>query len=136
MGLFLVATGYEKSVSIGYIGFGSYRQNLAKSYNSEFGEIYEKWYKSGIFLNDKLTEFECNRWNEICDDDLDILLTHSDCDGTMSVSECRKVYKALKKIDFKPDVNSEWKERLLRYHESVLDILLHCIKNRVILRFV
>ena len=136
MGLDLIATGFDGSVRIGYMSFGSYRRAVAKSYNKEFGNIYEKWYKSGLIESFKLTEVECQRWNEISDDDLDILLTHSDCDGQMSVDECKKVYKALSKIDFKPDVNAEFNERLLRYHDNVLGILRHCIKRKVILKFV
>ena len=102
MGLDLSAHEYTKEdFCMSYIGFGILRQHIARSYNEEIGKMYEKIYR---FPHTELSEAEVNRWNEICDDDLDILLNHSDCDGILKYHECRKIIRALDRIDFKiPD---------------------------------
>lgn len=44
MGLCIRATGFNEDIyNSGYIGFTRFRIALAKSYNQEFGELYEKW---------------------------------------------------------------------------------------------
>lgn len=107
MGLDLRANGYPKeALHIGYIGFGTVRKQIAKSYNEELGELYEKQYKG--FCDYVYTDEEVNRYNEICDDDLDILLNHSDCEGKLTYQECKKIINALNKFEFKyPD---EWRQ--------------------------
>lgn len=132
MGLDLRAKGYEgEEFSIGYIGFGWIRRCIANSYNEEFGKLYEKPYINFGFR--EYTQAEVDRWNEICDDDLDILLNHSDCDGKLTWQECKKIIKALNKIDFKyPD---EWRQDYKEKYYILKDMIRYCAENRRTLYF-
>lgn len=87
---------YEKTYDCGYFSFMNFRLELAKTYNEEFGELYKKW------IYDGLTEEECNRINELSNEDLDIFLNHSDCDGKISYKDCKKIYDVIK--DFTMDM--------------------------------
>lgn len=129
MGLSLVAKGYEKDFDIGYIGYGLLMRSIASSYNVEFGEIFAKQYS---YPFKEYTQEEIDRWNEICDDDLDILLNHSDCDGKLTYKECRKIIKSLDKIDFNSKILRN--DTRLRYYE-LKDIIRYCAKNRKTLWF-
>lgn len=131
MGLDLRADGYEKEpLHIGYIGFGVIRQQIAKSYNKRIGELYEKF--SQIF-GGSLTPEEIEEYNLICDDDLDILLNHSDCDGVLKYHECRKVIRALDRLDFKyPD---EWRQDYKEKYYILKDMIRYCAKNQKRLYF-
>jgi hypothetical protein len=131
MGLDLRVDEYPKEeLSIGYIGFGILRRVIASSYNKEFGELYDVTYQ--LFGN-QLTLDQLNRWNEICDDDLDILLNHSDCDGILKYHECRKVIRALDRIAFNypDDWRQDWKEKYF----ILKDMIRYCAKNRKRLYF-
>lgn len=129
MGLSLSAKGYEKDFYIGYIGYGLLMRSIASSYNAEFGEIFAKQY---AYPFKEYTQEEIDRWNEICDDDLDILLNHSDCDGKLTYKECRKIIKSLDKIDFNGKILRN--DTRLRYYE-LKDIIRYCAKNRKTLWF-
>ena len=45
MGVYLHANGAPDEISIGYIGFGMVRCQLANSFSKELGQMYEKPYK-------------------------------------------------------------------------------------------
>lgn len=131
MGLELRADGYKKEeLCIGYTGFGLIRSVIATSYNTEIGELYEILHRS---IRARLTEEQTNRWNEICDEDLDILLFHSDCEGVMKYHECRKVIRALDRLEFKypDDWRQDWKEK----YYILKDMIRYCAKNRKRLYF-
>lgn len=131
MGLDLRADGYAKEeFCMGYIGFGILRQYIAKCYNEEMGAMYEKIYR---FPHPELTEAEVKRWNEICDDDLDILLNHSDCGGILKYHECRKIIRALDRIEFKIPDNADrrWYEK----YKTLKDMIRYCAKNKKRLYF-
>jgi hypothetical protein len=131
MGLDLRASGYpSEELHIGYIGFGILRCQIAKSYNQELGEIYEKPYKGFGYT---YSESEIDRYNQLCDDDLDLLLNHSDCEGKLTYSECRKISIALNKFEFKyPD---EWRQDYKRKFYVLKDMIDWCSKNRKTLWF-
>lgn len=131
MGLDLRADGYQKEeLHIGYIGFGIVRRQIAKSYSEEFGDLYSVTYS---LYGNQLTNDQVKRWNEICDDDLDLLLNHSDCDGHLKYHECKKIIKALDRIDFKyPD---DWRQDYKEKYYVLKDMIRHCAKNRKRLYF-
>lgn len=116
---------YEETYHCGYITFGNYRMEVAKAYNEEFGTLYEKEYKS--FYKGKLTEEEINRWNEICNDDLDLFLNHSDCEGKLTWQECKKIYNAMKDLDVKMNYYD--------MHQKWLNMFKFCWKHRVTMWF-
>lgn len=76
---------------------------------------------------------EIEEYNSLCDDDLDILLNHSDCEGRMKYHECRKVIRALDRIEFKypDDWRQDWKEK----YYILKDMIRYCAKNRKRLYF-
>jgi len=131
MGLTAMAKGLtsETGFDCGYITFGLYRQKVAKAYNDEFGELYKKEYTQA--LSDK----EINRWNEICNDDLDIFLNHSDCDGKFTPQECRKIYNAMKDLKVEMSGHNYGVMKTYNMHEHWLNIFKHCYKRRVNLYF-
>ena len=127
MGLSLQATGYE-DLRIGYGSFSLLRKDIAKAYSQKHGDLYSVMLQS---LLTGLPENFTENWNEGCDDDLDILLWHSDCDGRLTPKECGKIYKSLEKLN----VNFENEEYKI-FYEKMKNMLLHCYKRRVIMYFV
>lgn len=131
MGLDIYAKGlkYEDSYHCGYIKFGMYRKAVAKAYNERIGELYEKTYK------DDLTNEEIKEWNKLCNDDLDIFLWHSDCDGKLTPKECKKVFNAMKDLKIDMQGNNYIKMNNYTMHEQWLKMLEHCYKRRVNMYF-
>jgi hypothetical protein len=135
MGLMITAKGFKEEIyNSGYVGFTNFRVALAKSYNQEFGELYEKWIKAvsfGTLSLYKMSKEEMERLNELANVDLDLLLLHSDCDGKLTPKECKKIYEVTKnlKCDY-PQCNyitDTGKNQLEVFNCA----LLHCWKRRV-----
>lgn len=131
MGLSVRAKGLsdESSYDCGYSTFMQFRLQLAKIYNEEFAELYKKWCMGNV------TQNECKRMDEIGNEDLDIFLTHSDCDGKFTPEECKKIYDVIK--DFKMDMQGHNYGIMKSYNmlEQWKNIFKHCYKNRVNLYF-
>ena len=96
MGLTIRIKGMPETYDCGYITFSNFRKGLAYTYDFQLGGLYEKDMERG------LTESEAVLWNRICNNDLDIFLFHSDCDGKLTPQECRKIYNVIK--DLKMDM--------------------------------
>lgn len=116
----------EETYHGSYRSFLSYRKEIASSYNERLGELYEKFIYNAIsiFKNEELSDKEIKEWNSICNDDLDIFLLHSDCDGKFTPQECKKIYKVLEKINVKNDLHQLW-----------LNMFKYCYKKRVNMYF-
>lgn len=86
MGLDISVKGLERkdTYHCGYIKFNLYRKKVASAYNERLGELYKKTFK------DELQPEEIKEWNNLCNNDLDIFLWHSDCDGKLTPKECKK----------------------------------------------
>lgn len=135
MGLAIRATGFNEEIyHSGYMGFTWFRIELAKSYNPEFGILYEKWARSHL-TKEELSEAEINRMNELCNPDLDLFLQHSDCDGKLTPKECKLIYDVTKnlKCDYRQRnyITDTGKNQLEVFNRA----FLHCWKRRVIMRF-
>jgi hypothetical protein len=119
----------EDSYDCGYITFMQFRINLAAKYNEEFGLLYKKW------ALDTMSKDECKRMNELCNEDLDIFLTHCDCDGKFTPTECKKIYNVIK--DYQMDMQGHNYGIMKPYNmlEQWKGIFKHCYKNRVNLYF-
>jgi len=132
MGLDLYAKGYTGKFSCPYSTFYRLRRAIVRAvYGSEMERIYSIPYK---IYNGEPTQEKIAIWNERCDDDIDILLLHSDCDGHMYPAQCRKVYRKLKNVEVEDDSFSiaySNKELFAR----LLDILKYCADNRRMLLF-
>lgn len=128
MGLTLAVKGHE-TLDMGYIGFRTLRMYIASSYNEELGELYNEILRKAFMMQGH--EREKERWDEICNEDLDLLLWHSDCDGKLTYKECRKISKVLDKITFHCPNDLEMIDR---YHD-LKEMLQFCAKNRRTLFF-
>lgn len=127
MGLDISVKGLERkdTYHCGYITFNLYRNNVASAYNERLGELYKKTFK------DELQPEEIKEWNNLCNDDLDIFLWHSDCDGKLTPEECKKIYNELKKLKIKDlPYSDKW-----TMQELWLNMLKHCYKHRVNMYF-
>ena len=124
MGLDINIKGLERKETYhcGYITFNLYRKNVASAYNERLGELYKKTFK------DELQPEEIKEWNYLCDDDLDIFLLHSDCDGKLTPKECKKIYSKLKKLEIDKDLpySDKW-----TMHQLWLNMFKYCSTHRV-----
>lgn len=139
MGLVIKAKGFEEDIyNSGYGGFTRFRIALAKAYNQEFGELYEKWIGTVLFSISRLYKMpkeEMERLKELANVDLYLLLLHSDCDGKLTPKECKRIYEVTKnlKCDY-PQCNyitDTGKNQLEVFNRA----LLHCWKRRVCMWF-
>lgn len=129
MGLSLQAKGFDKNINIGYGGFSLVRKEIALAYSEKHGKLYEQMLKN---IRQSLSDNFINEWNDGCNDDLDILLWHSDCDGKLTPKECRKIYRVLEHLDVKFDVEQIYYKD---FFKDLKEILMHCFKRRVNLYF-
>lgn len=123
---------YEETYHCGYITFGIYRCLVAEAYNKEFGELYEKSYKYAFY---EYTDDEIKKWNKLRNDDLDIFLNHSDCDGKLTWKECRAIYKVMKDLDVKMRGHNYGTMNSYDMHKQWLNMLKFCWKHRVNMYF-
>lgn len=126
MGLALVATGFNKDMHIGYGSFSGMRCRIAKAYSDKHGNLYEMMLRS--FRTGLPADFD-EQWNDGCNDDLDILLWHSDCDGKLTPQECGKIYNVLKTLNIE-DLQDE-----ASFYNNFLEMLQHCKTKRVNMYF-
>lgn len=126
MGLDIKIKGLETEDTYhgGYVKFGIYKLKVVKAFNKTLGEIYEKPYLNPRYV---FTDEDIEIWNHLCDDDLDIFLWHSDCDGKLTPKECRKIYSKLKKIEVENlPYSDKW-----TMNELWLNMFKHCYTHRV-----
>ncbi len=133
MGLCVTAKGLtaETEFNCGYLTYGNFLINLAYTYNQEIGEMFE----DVMLQRHELSQIKGQRWNELCNDDLDLLLFHSDCDGKFTPKECRKIYNAIKYL--KMDMSGHNYGVMKQYNmlEHWKNIFLHCARRKVNLYF-
>jgi len=115
----------ENTYHASYIGFAEYRRRIADAYNKIIGELYRKTYK------EDLTKEEIEEWNKLCNENLDIFLWHSDCDGKFTPKECKKIYDVLKTLN----VDMFYRKNNITMHELWLNMFKHCYKRRVNMYF-
>lgn len=123
---------YEETYSGGYLTFNLYRLNVAKAYNNEIGELYKK---SMIYPYTSLSDEEFDRWNKICNDDLDLFLLHSDCDGKLTWKECRAIYKVMKDLKVDMQGHNYGMMNVYDMHTQWLNMFKFCWKRRVTMWF-
>lgn len=127
MGLDISVKGLERkdTYHCGYIKFNLYRKKVASAYNERLGELYEKTFK------DELQPEEIKEWNNLCNNDLDIFLWHSDCDGKLTPKECKKIYDAMKDLKVEMQGHNYIEMNCYDMHQLWLNMLKHCYKHRV-----
>lgn len=100
MGLTIRVNNFD-SFDIGYMGFMAFRYNLAIAVNERLGELYKKW----VYLS--LTDDELNEMIKLAGD-LMIFFNHSDCEGSFTPSESRKLYIRLKDIKLDYSISTQY----------------------------
>ena len=127
MSLAMVATGYHKVVRMGYLHFTLMRQGIAYAYSEKHGRLYERATSFKEKLNfDEIVE----QWNDGCNDDLDLLLFNSDCSGSFTYQECKRILKVLNTLTVQYE-----DEKMQKLYDEFVLILKHCSKRRVKLIF-
>nr|DAK93537.1 MAG TPA: hypothetical protein [Caudoviricetes sp.] len=131
MGLDISVKGLERkdTYHCGYIKFNLYRKKVASAYNERLGELYKKTFK------DELQPEEIKEWNNLCNNDLDIFLWHSDCDGKLTPKECKKIYDAMKDLKVEMQGHNYIEMNYYDMHQLWLNMLKHCYKHRVNMYF-
>lgn len=127
MGLDISIKGLERKDTYhgGYIKFNVYRKEVANAYNERLGKLYEKTFK------EDLQPEEIEEWNTLCNDDLDIFLWHSDCDGKLTPKECKKIYDVMKVLKVEMQGHNYIEMNCYDMHQLWLNMLKHCYKHRV-----
>lgn len=128
MGLYLYAKGCEFKFELGYIRFSVLMIAVAKAaYDTKMYEIY-KAYRSYPFRYP--TQEELYYWNEHCNDDLDLLILHSDTGGVLKSGQCKKVYNAIKDLSLTPQ--DDW---IIEKFIELRAIIKWCADNKKTLVF-
>lgn len=89
----------EETFDCGYITYGNFIMELIKV---AYGERCYNAHRQAVFSGKPLSEEDEKYWNSVCNDDLDMLIFHSDCDGKFTWQECKRIYLAMK--DLKSDM--------------------------------
>lgn len=84
-----------------------------------------------MFHGGELSEAQAERWNQLCNDDLDLFLFHSDCDGKFSWQECRRIYNAIKDLHMDMQGHNYGVMKPYNMLEHWKGIFLYCSKCRV-----
>lgn len=130
MGLLAYAKGLtdETEYNCGYITYGTFILELIKT---AYGEKCYDIYKRSMITGKPFTPVEIEFWNARCNDDLDILINHSDCDGKFTPQECRKIYNALKPLKMDMQGHNYGVMKPYNMLEHWKNIFYHCAKRRV-----
>lgn len=130
MGLNATAKGLsvEDEFNCGYITYHRFIEELVRvAYDSKCYEIYTTAVNEHRNFNDKEIEY----WNSHCNDDLDILIFHSDCDGKFTPQECRKIYNAMKDLHSNLTGHNYIVMEKYNMFEHWKNIFQHCAKRKV-----
>lgn len=130
MGLYATAKGLtdETCFNCGYITYGNFILNLVKAaYDDKCYEMYEDCLMSRRGFSQSEVEY----WNAHCNDDLDILIWHSDCNGKFTPKECRKIYNALKNLKMDMEGHNYLIMEPYNMLEHWKNIFKHCADRRV-----
>lgn len=134
MGLDVKAKGLtaETGFSCGYITYGNFILELIKV---AYGEECYNIFRNSMLYGTTFTEEDVELWNKKCNDDLDILIFHGDCDGKFTPKECRKIYNAMKDLHSDMQGHNYGVMKPYNMFEHWKAIFKHCADRRVNLYF-
>ena len=113
--------------SMAYSTFAIMRRLIiGQAYGEKCKEIYSK---------DYVTDDDIAYWNSVCNDDLDLFLMHSDCDGKFTPKECRRILKALEPIHIDMDGWGFDKSKRCNMLDQWKLMFRHCADKRVNMYF-
>lgn len=130
MGLCAYAKGLtsETGFDCGYFTYGRFILELVKvAYDARSYRIYEKT----VLRIEPLSDADIEYWDAHCNDDLDILIFHSDCDGKFTPQECRKIYNAMKNLTSDLEGHNYGVMKPYNMFEHWKAIFKHCADRRV-----
>ena len=132
MGLTVRAKGLsdEDSFDCGYITFGQFRIGLAKAYNPEFGDLYERWYHS-----EELSSADFNRMGQLCGNGIGRFLFNSDCVEKITPKECRMIYNDIKNLHLDMIGHNYGNMKPYNMLEHWKKMFKYCADHRVNMRF-
>ena len=130
MGLCATAKGLNEETEF-HCGYFTYHRFIEELVRGAYDDRYYKIYTDSINEHRCFTLDENMYWNSHFNAALDILIFHSDCDGSFTPKECRAIYNAIK--DLHSDLKGHNYETMKPYNmlEHWKDIFLHCAKRRV-----
>lgn len=130
MGLYAHAKGLpeEDCFDCGYLTYGAFLMNLATAF---YGEELGALYKNCEFIKCAWSEQDIADWNCHCNDDIDLLLFHSDCDGKFTPNECRRIYNAIKDLSMDMQGHNYGIMEPYNMLEHWKNIFHYCAKRRV-----
>ena len=129
MGLTIRVNDFDE-FDIGYMGFSSFRMDLAEKYNPRLKDLYFRW----IFgrcpnIANPLTNEEFEEMKNIAGD-LMIFLAHSDCGGIFTPSESRKIYKCIENLTMDFEIEEYHCQEKFNVLEKLKSMFYHSWKNR------
>jgi len=122
MGLSLSPGGASWS----YSGYMDFRIRLAKEIGINLAEM------EGFEILGKHSGVETIKSWENVNDDIKILLVHSDCDGIMKHKKCAKVLPRLRQLISKWDDNDYDKQQALK----LISGMEKCVRKKINLEFI
>ena len=130
MGLWAWAKGLtdETEYNCGYLTYGTFILELIKT---AYGEKCYNILKNSMITGKPFSDADVEYWNAHCNDDLDILINHSDCDGKFTPKECRKIYNALKPLKMDMQGHNYGVMKPYNMLEHWKNIFHHCATRRV-----
>lgn len=137
MGLDTFATGLSHDDNF-HGSYGRYSAFIEELINHVYGTKCREIFRRGLcdgFCDGKyigpLTEEDMSIWNSQSNDDLNILIYHPDDSGQFSPDECRKIYNAIKDIQFDLDTTTYSGKSVCETLEKFKKIFRHCARRRV-----
>lgn len=117
MGLDIYTTDDEKNFHIGYISFSNMRGFFILAHDETSYKIYNTILKNLFMPQIEINELYDIIFSQI--GDLKILIDHSDCDGTLTPEECRKLKPFL--IVDEEKIMSVSKVENLGYYKRIIE---------------
>lgn len=133
MGLDIRSSDDEKHFHIGYIGFSSLRSYFILHYSKDLYNDYEDILKSVTLFSYESSVDEDEFSSKL--GDLDILISHSDCDGELTSKECKLLKPCLfvdedkiKSLE-KYGNNPEYNDRIIGMMYDFIDLVEYSANN-------
>lgn len=132
MGLTVRIKGYVGAYDCGYITYGNFiMQLIKKAYGQRCCEIF----LHSLISGKPFSEAEETFWNSHCNEDLDLWIWRSDCDGKFTPAECRRIYNSIKGIQMDFVGHNYGDTQSYNMLDRWKDMFLYCAKKRVNMYF-
>lgn len=133
MGLTVRIKGFNGAYDCGYITYGNFIMRLIKE---AYGNVCLDMFQRSLYTGKPFTDLDEKEWAKHQNDDLDLWIWHSDCDGKFTPSECRRIYNAIKDMHI-PDFYAHNYGDMQQYNmlERWKEMFRHCARRRVNMYF-